>query len=120
MSEPKGAKLCPECGHILIKYKVGHGVGFSVYDCGACHGIWLDKHEWDVLKQHNLHDEIHLILDASWQRQIRSEASKQKLEQIYEKRFGPETFAEIKKIQSWLAAQPQRSALLAYLGDKER
>src|SRR5438477_1124844 len=92
VTDSKGAKLCPECGHILIKCKVGHEVGFCIDECGACHGIWLDKNEWDGLKQHNLHDEIHLILDASWQRQIRNEASKQNLEKIYEKRFGPESF----------------------------
>src|SRR5687767_8282874 len=31
-------KLCPECRGILIRYKVGHGVGFSIDQCGNCGG----------------------------------------------------------------------------------
>ncbi len=119
VQDSKGAKLCPECGGILTRYKVGRECAFSIDHCGKCKGIWLDKNEWDVLKHRHLHDDLHLILDPSWQRQLRREESQRKLQAIYEQKFGTETYAEIKKIREWLARQPQRSALLAYLNNDD-
>src|ERR1043166_8962650 len=30
------ARLCPECGHILARYKVGHALDFALDRCGNC------------------------------------------------------------------------------------
>jgi Zn-finger nucleic acid-binding protein len=85
---PTTAKLCPECGRILIKYGVGHGMNFTLDQCGHCLGIWFDKNEWVSLKQRNLHDEVHKVFTASWQTQARKEERKRNLERIYLNRFG--------------------------------
>ena len=44
----------------------------------------------------------------------------EKVQHTYEKRFGPEVYAEIKRIREWLSRQPQRAALLAYLSETDR
>ena len=41
--EMSGARFCPECKYILMKYAVGHQLGFSLNRCGHCGGIWLTK-----------------------------------------------------------------------------
>src|SRR5580693_8391155 len=41
--EKPGARFCPQCSYILMKYKVGHQVGFSLNRCGHCGGIWFDR-----------------------------------------------------------------------------
>ena len=51
VKDVQGAKICPECGRILLKYKVGHGLDFFVDHCSGCGGIWLDKNEWNALKE---------------------------------------------------------------------
>jgi len=37
------AKICPECGHLMLRYTVGHGTGIALDQCGGCNGIWFDR-----------------------------------------------------------------------------
>src|SRR4051812_37421770 len=36
------AMLCPECGKLLARFRVGHGLSFFIDHCSGCGGIWLD------------------------------------------------------------------------------
>lgn len=119
VNDTVAAKLCPDCGHILIKYKVGHGLNFFLDHCNSCNGVWLDPNEWEVLKSRNLHDELHRIFTTSWQKQIREEEIRGKFEKLYEEKFGEQDYAEIKRIREWLEQHPQRSSLLAYLIEED-
>jgi Zn-finger nucleic acid-binding protein len=135
VSDSKGAKICCECGGILIRYHVGQEVPFAIEQCGRCKGIWLDKNEWAVLKAHNFHDELHLIFQSGWQKEIgrgdylrkvqqsyekQLEDYQRRVQQAYEKRFGPEIYAEINRIREWLAKQPHKAALLSYLNESAK
>lgn len=113
------AKICPECGHILIKYKVGHDLNFFVDRCNSCSGVWLDKNEWEVLKSRSLHDELHRIFTTSWQKQLQEEEIRSHLETVYTKKFGEAEYAELKRIRLWLAQFPQRAEALAFLTDED-
>ena len=55
------AKLCPECGRLLIRYKVGQELPFALDRCGGCGGVWFDADEWELLKARNLHHHMHCI-----------------------------------------------------------
>jgi Zn-finger nucleic acid-binding protein len=109
------SKLCPECNGILIRYKVGHGAGFALDQCGNCRGVWLDKDEWEALRTRNLHDDIYTIFTAPWQTQVQQEEAAQNAEQIYTKKFGEEGFAEIKRMKEWIDGHPRKQEILAYL-----
>jgi Zn-finger nucleic acid-binding protein len=113
------AKICPDCGRILLKYKAGHGLDFFVDHCGGCGGVWLDRNEWDALRERNLHDEIHRVFSTSWQAQVRGEAMREKLDAVYAARFGAETYGRLKETREWLHEHPQRLALLAFLSDED-
>lgn len=115
----QGAKLCPDCGRILLKYKVGHGLNFYVEHCSVCGGIWLDANEWEALQSVNLHGKIHDIISAAWQTQVRDEEMLANLERTYVKRFGAETYEKVKEVRQWLQKQPQRDAILAFLADPD-
>jgi Zn-finger nucleic acid-binding protein len=117
VKDHKGAKLCPECGKILLKYKVGHGLDFYVDHCSACGGIWLDQNEWQALEAQNLHDEIHRIFSTAWQKQIRQENLAQTMEAVFKNRFGEESYAKAKEIREWLNTHPQKDELMAFLKD---
>lgn len=114
------AKLCLDCGRILIRYKVGHGTNFHLDHCSACKGVWFDKNEWSILKARNLHDEVHDIFSTNWQKQIRQEEIKQREEQRYQELFGEENLQKIKEFKQWLLAHEKKEAVLAYLSDFER
>lgn len=109
------AKLCPECNTILIKYKVGHGVNFSIDQCSNCGGVWFDKDEWEALKARSLHDDVYMIFTAPWQSQVRSEESRRAQEEIYRKKFGEEGFDEIQRMKEWIDGHPRKQEIIAYL-----
>jgi Zn-finger nucleic acid-binding protein len=134
VSDSKGAKICGECGGILLRFRVGKDVPFAIEQCGRCKGIWLDKNEWEVLKAQNLHDELHLIFSTDWQkgiwretyeRNVHDSSEKQreeyerKVHAAYEKRFGADVYAELKRIREWLNQQPNKAALIAFLNETE-
>lgn len=116
LADNQDAKLCPECRRILLRYRVGHGVDFTLDQCSACNGVWLDRNEWEALKGRNLHDEIHLIFTVPRQSQARQEESRKRLAGIYGKHFGGD-YAEVRRIREWIDAHPEKQRILAYLSD---
>ncbi len=119
VEDVKEAKVCPGCQSILLKYKVGHGVDFYVDHCGGCGAIWLDRNEWQALKARNLHDEIHRVFSTPWQKSLREGTLRKKMDGVYRRRFGEETYARACEIHAWLMAEEQRDALLAFLSDEQ-
>jgi Zn-finger nucleic acid-binding protein len=119
LAEPGKYIDCPECHFRLVKYLVGRGFNFTLDHCEGCKGTWLDKHEWEVLKKRNLHDDLHSMLTAFWQDSARKEQRKKKMEQIYVTRFGADDYAEIKRIRAWLDNHQNKHFLLAYLTDSD-
>ncbi len=121
VSDTKQAKICPdaECGRIMLKYKIGHGVEFYVEQCGACNGVWFDRNEWEALKSRNLHDKLDMFFTESWQRKLRDDNMKKELESIYSDKFGLEDFRKIQQVKDWLDGHLERQALLAFLDDDE-
>ncbi len=111
------AKLCPECGRIMPKYKVGRGLSFTLDICGSCNGFWLDKNEWEILKSKNLHDEINVIYTRAWQKAVQNEENQEKMKQVFEKRLGNDIFDKANDFKQWLNEQEDRDIILAYLRD---
>lgn len=109
------AKLCPECGTIMIMYRVGHQLDFTLDQCGSCNGVWFDKNEWEGLKSHNLHDDIHLIFTAPWQNQVQAEERRSAFENIYIKKFGEADYAELVRLRAWLRSQSKQQEMIAFL-----
>src|SRR5207244_2897796 len=83
-------KLCPDCGHILLPYHVGHALNFTLDHCGHCGGTWFDKNEWEILKSRNLHDDIHFIFSHVWQAEVFHEERRQAHERLLLEKFGAE------------------------------
>lgn len=114
----KKASICPDCGHLLRSYKIGSNVDFNLDRCNTCHGVWFDKNEWGILKAADLHDEINKVFTRPWQNQIGEDEMTKKFEKIYLERFGLEDYDKIREIRAWLAENPNRNTLLAYLIDE--
>jgi Zn-finger nucleic acid-binding protein len=108
VAEPREAKLCTECGRILIRYRVGHSLPFSIDRCGHCGGLWFDRNEWEVLRGRNLVEEIHLIFSATTQQRFRREDS-------FRRSLGEQNFAAVMRIKAWLGPHEHRGEILAFL-----
>lgn len=111
------ARLCPVDNRILIKYKVGRNIPFTIDHCGNCAGVWFDTNEWETLKSRNLHDELNKIFTDHWQEEIGREEMRRKMEQIYREKFGADNYMKIKDFKSWLDQHEKQGEILAYLKD---
>jgi Zn-finger nucleic acid-binding protein len=111
------AKLCPTCGRFLTRSKVGHGIDFHLDRCPACGGIWFDSGEWEILKAHNLHDDVHFVFSTAWQAEIARADRAKRHEQLLEQKLGANDLKEIKRIKIWLDTHAERAELYAYLID---
>ena len=109
-------KICPDCGHIMFKYSVGHGVDFKLDHCDACNGVWFDRNEWEVLESRNLHDEVNLIFTAPWQSEVLSEERARAFEKLHRGKFGAD-YEKLAELKSWIDAHENRSAILAFLAN---
>ena len=115
--ETSRARICPETGRLLTRYRVGQGLSFTIDFSAATGGVWLDKHEWNALKSRNLHDDIHLIFTAAWQKQLRDEQRETELRQHFEERIGP-AFPRVAEFKTWLREQPNQRDILIFLGEQ--
>ena len=113
--EASGAKQCPLCRHLLLPYKIALDILFTVDHCGACNGMWFEKEEWNSLQRRQLHDNLHQMFAAPWQRRLRMAEHRTRMDAIYRAKFGEEDYAEVQRVKAWLDAHPQRQALRAYL-----
>jgi Zn-finger nucleic acid-binding protein len=112
-------RLCPECGHLLTRYKVWPDVPFFMDACGHCNGIWLDRDEWQALQKHHLHNRLNLFLTHPGQQKIRYAEAQHRFDALYRQRFGEADYARIQEIRAWLSGHKQRAALLAYLRSED-
>ncbi len=112
------AKICPQCGRLLLRYRVGHGLAFSIDYCTACGGVWLDPSEWAAIRAKNLHDNLHQIISEQWQNDARQQAFHDALEHTYARLLGPDNYEKAKAARAWLRGQSQKSVILAYLAEK--
>ena len=110
------APLIPLCRHLLLPYRVGHGLSFSIDYCGACGGVWCDRHEWDAIKAKKLHGKLHDIVSDHWQSAVRRADVQDAIEQNYKRLLGVE-YGKALELREWLRNQPQKSLILAYLSD---
>jgi Zn-finger nucleic acid-binding protein len=119
VSESNKAAICPDCGHLLRKYKVGAKVDFHLDRCNNCNGVWFDNNEWVSLKAGDLHDEINKVFTKPWQQHIDDEMTAGKLDSMYLQKFGESDYRKIKEIREWLQEHPNRNTLIAFLLDKD-
>lgn len=119
VTDTRGSKICPLCSHILLPYRVGHGLSFSIDYCSACGGIWFDHNKWDALKARNLHANLHNIVSDRWQIAVRRADAETAIEQKYKRMLGEE-YEKAAEIRNWIRNHPKRTTLLIYLNDVQK
>ncbi|MHC5113037.1 MAG: TFIIB-type zinc ribbon-containing protein [Planctomycetota bacterium] len=109
------AKLCPDCGHITIRYQVGEGVGFAVDHCDHCNGVWLDRGEWDALVAADVHGKLNQVFTSRWQARRRRDEAEAMADDRLAERLGAETFEELERVTRWISEHPDARTMLAHI-----
>ena len=112
------ALICPESGVVMLRYKAGQGLPFHIDRSPATGGVWLDKGEWEALKQRGLHVDLNLIFTASYQRDLRSAEYAQSLEKVFQERIGQSDFQRVAEFKEWMTRHPKHRDIWCYLSDK--
>lgn len=114
-TDSTNAKTCPECSAILVRYEVGRGTSVTIERCDHCCGMWFDRNEWEVLRAKGLHDEVHYVFSAPWQRELRTDKAARSHEEVVRKMLGDADYAEANRVKAWLSGHAKKSEILAYL-----
>ncbi len=119
ISETKKALICPVSGVIMTKFHISTATEHRLDYSAAVGGIWLDNGEWELLKTEGLADSLNTLVTREWQSQVRENNAKQNFSQIYQDKFGVDTYAKVKEFRTWLNSQPQELDLKAYLAAED-
>jgi Zn-finger nucleic acid-binding protein len=108
-------KTCPDCKHLLRRFKIFPDIDFFLDRCKNCNGIWFDAHEWEALEERNLHDNLHEFFTRPWQDHLQAEETHMRMESIYLLKFGAQDYEKIKEVRAWLDSHEQKNMLIAFL-----
>ena len=117
VNDTRVAKICPQCGHLLLPYRVGHGCVLHRL-LRRLRRVCVNRNEWDAIKARNLHDNLHDIVSAHWQNAVRRAMSMPPSNKP--KRVLGDAYDKAAEVREWLRNEPRRSTLLAYLSDTQR
>jgi len=112
--ETSKAMICPITGGIMTKYKISKDTEHRLDLSPAINAVWMDKGEWELLKDNDLAGRLNNIFTDHWQHDIRSQESADMLAALYERKFG-NSYAVIKEFRNTLNAMESKSEVLAYL-----
>jgi len=101
----------------MLRYKAGQGLAFHIDRSPSTGGVWLDKGEWEVLKQRGLQFDLNLVFTASYQRDLRSAEYAHSLEKAFQERIGPADFRRVAEFKDWMTQHAKRRDILCYLSD---
>lgn len=117
--EGRDALLCSKCSRIMLKFRYTTDTEHVIDVCNYCEDIWLQENEWEFLKRFSLHGDIPKIFTEPWQRDLRSQRTRQTLEEEWDRRLGPELHSTVKELAAWLEEQPQKDSVLDYLSSHD-
>jgi Zn-finger nucleic acid-binding protein len=116
--DTKKPKMCPDCRHILMPYRVLPAEEFRIDHCGNCNGYWFDGGEWETLVQRKTHWDLTQFFTEDWQQHLRELRSRETMERLYVSRFGAD-YERVKEIRKWITEHPRAGMILAYLSDRD-
>lgn len=114
-ADTASAMLCPVTGTIMRKFRVTAKTSHRIDYSNAVGGIWLDKGEWELLKSEGIAGTLNNVVTQQWQNNVREQSASNNFAEIYESKFGKETYEKAKEIREWLNSQPQKADLRAYI-----
>jgi Zn-finger nucleic acid-binding protein len=115
VEDSKSALLCPVSGLIMRKLRLSEKTTHRIDYSASVGGVWLDKGEWQLLKEQGLAGSLNSVLTSHWQRNIRMNSAKDNFAAIYTDKFGHEDYQKVKALREWLVEQPNKTDLRAYL-----
>lgn len=107
--------ISPDSGRLMTKYRVGHGLSFRIDHDSVSGGFWLDQDEYKLLRQRNLHDELHLICSPQYQQELAKFDAQAVFDQRLKELLGPDRCNLIHTLAESIDTKELASVAIAYL-----
>lgn len=114
----KKAKLCPQDGRIMRRYRTSADGGFWLDRCSTCGGVWFDGDEWAAMVEVGLVAGLATIFSDAWQRQVEEARTAQRWTDKLASEIGADDLAKIDAFKEWVWAHPQRHLVFARLQER--
>jgi Zn-finger nucleic acid-binding protein len=108
-------RRCPDCSHILARYRIASDAPFVLDRCRKCHGVWFDRDEWQLVGARGLALRLADVFSDEWQRDIRQADQAAAIERMFEHRLGAAELTRAREVRDWVNNHPKKSDILAYL-----
>ncbi|GAA0858739.1 zf-TFIIB domain-containing protein [Aliiglaciecola litoralis] len=115
IDDSKRAMLCPMSGLIMRKLKIAKETSHRLDYSAPVGGVWMDKGEWELLKQAGLAGSINTILTEHWQHMIREQRTEETFDMLYRAKFGEADYDKVKELRAWLIAHPKKADIRSFL-----
>jgi len=112
--ETSKAMICPKSGGLMTKYRIASDTDHRLDLSPSIGAVWLDKGEWELLKEKGLASSVNNIFTDHWQHDVRSQESADILTTLYKKKFG-DNYEAIKTFRALINDSEYKSEVLAYL-----
>ncbi|GAA3924599.1 hypothetical protein [Litoribacillus peritrichatus] len=109
------AQVCPKCSRLMTKFRIDLSTAQQLDLCTHCDEAWLDKGEWRLLKQLELHGQLPKIFTDAWQRKLRIQRMQNVVKQRYIAMIGEDRFQQVDDFKQWLDQQPEKDEIKQYL-----
>lgn len=109
-----GAKKCPKCRAVMLKYRITVGRTNRLDYCPHCEEIWLDDGEWELVESLVSAGDFAKVFTQAWQHSVRAGMSASMEEQRLRHRLGGD-YARVSGFADWLRSQEARQEILAWL-----
>ena len=112
--ETSKAILCPKTGGLMTKYRISKDTDHRLDFSAPLNAVWMDKGEWDLLKQNGLAGRLNNVFTSHWQQEIRSQESAEVMEELYRRRFGKD-YQALLEFRERLSEMENKSDAIAFL-----
>ncbi len=119
VGDAKRAKLCPQDGRIMLRYRSGGDRGFWIDRCGTCGGVWFDGSEWEATVAAGLHERLPRVFSDAWERDAEEESAVAARRKRLADAVGPDDLARADAFWEWVSSHPQRHLLLARVSEPQ-
>ena len=109
------ALVCPVTGTLMSKFRILSNNPHRLDYSPRVGGVWLDKGEWELLKNEGLAGSLNVLLTEPWQQKIRADQTRATFDQLYRGRFGEADYEKAQAIRAWLQDHPLKAELRSYL-----
>lgn len=111
-------RLCPQTGRMMTRIRVSNDNPLLLDYSVAAQAVWFDHGEWERLMALGLSGQLDAILSERWQSELKQAASRERTENAMRVRFGDAAYEELVRVREWMATQPNRLEMIAFLTAK--